>query len=67
MFIVCLFVFTTLDPTVDEFGEDENFKELEEDQGQANQGEPSILVAHLDPSFTYACFSNYVLYKMHSF
>jgi hypothetical protein len=52
---VC-FLFTTLEPTVDEFGEEENFEDFEEDQGQADQGKPSILVAYPDPSFTYASF-----------
>jgi hypothetical protein len=57
----------TLDSTVDEFGEEEDFEEFEEDQGQATQGKPSKLVAYLDPSFTYASFPNYVLCKMHCF
>jgi hypothetical protein len=38
MLISCLaFPFTMLDPTVDEFGEDEYFEDFEEDQGQSNQ------------------------------
>jgi hypothetical protein len=52
---VC-FLFTTLEPTVDEFGKEGNFEEFEEDQGQANQGKPPKLVAYLYPSFTYAFF-----------
>jgi hypothetical protein len=59
---VC-FLFTTLDPTVDEFGKEEIFEEFEEDQGQANQGKPSKFVAYLYPSFTYACFFNMVYAK----
>jgi hypothetical protein len=51
------FLFTTLEPTVDEFAEEGIFEELEEVQGQVNQGKPSILVASLEPSFTYASFS----------
>jgi hypothetical protein len=61
MLIVCLVIlFTMLDPTVDEFGEEENFEEFEEDQGQATQGKPPLLVAYLDPSFIYASLSIYV-------
>jgi hypothetical protein len=68
MLIVCLVIlFTTLDPTVDEFGEEENFEEFEEDQGQATQGKPPLLVAYLDPSFIYASLSIYVYSKMHCF
>jgi hypothetical protein len=37
--LVCLFVyfflFVTLEPTIDELGEEEDFEEFEEDQGQA--------------------------------
>jgi hypothetical protein len=46
-----------LESTVDEFAEEGIFKELEEVQGQANQGKPYILLASLEPSFTYASFS----------
>jgi hypothetical protein len=61
MLIVCLVIlFTTLDSTVDEFGEEENFEEFEEDQGQATQGKPPLLVAYLDPSFICASLSIYV-------
>jgi hypothetical protein len=59
------FLFTTLDPTIDEFGE-EDFEEFEEVQGQiATQGKPPLLVACLDPSFIYASLSIYVFSKMH--
>jgi hypothetical protein len=68
--LVCLFVpcfsFATLDPTVDEFGE-EDFEEFEEDQGQATQGKPPLLVAYLDPSFIYASLSIYVYSRTHCF
>jgi hypothetical protein len=47
---VCI-LFTTLEPTIDEFGKEENFEEFEEDQGQATQGKPPLLVAYLDPIF----------------
>jgi hypothetical protein len=58
MLILCLaFLFMMLEATVDEFSEEEGFEEFEEDQGQATQGKPSILVAYLDPCFTYASFS----------
>jgi hypothetical protein len=52
MLILCLiFLFATLDPTIDEFGE-EDFEEFEEVQGQiATQGKPPLLVAYLDPIF----------------
>jgi hypothetical protein len=43
------------------------FEDFEEDQGQANQGKPSILVAYLDPSFTYASFPIIFYAKMHCF
>jgi hypothetical protein len=54
---LCCFLFATLEPTIDELGEEEDFEDFEEDQGQATQGKPSILVAYLCPSFTYASFS----------
>jgi hypothetical protein len=63
-------IFTAIESNVDGFdenGEEEDFEELEEDQGQATQGKPPILVAYLDPSFIYASFSNYVYSKMHCF
>jgi hypothetical protein len=57
--LVCLFVprfsFATLELTVDEFGE-EDFEDFKENQGQATQGKPPLLVAYLDPSFNYASF-----------
>jgi hypothetical protein len=57
MLILCIaFLFMTLDLIVDEFGEEEDFEEFKEDQGQATQGKPSKLVAYLYLSFTYACF-----------
>jgi hypothetical protein len=55
--LVCCFIFATLEPTIDELGEEEDFEDFEEDQGQATQGKPSILVAYIYPSFTYASFS----------
>jgi hypothetical protein len=57
----------TLDPTVDEFEGEEYFEDFEENQGQATQGKPPLLVAYLDPSFIYASPSIYVLSKMHYF
>jgi hypothetical protein len=44
---VCCFLFAMLEPTIDELGEEEDFEDFEEDQGQATQGKPSILVAYL--------------------
>jgi hypothetical protein len=61
------FLFTTLDPTVDEFGKEEIFEEFEEDQGQTNQGKPPLLVAYLDPNFIYASFPFMLISKMHCF
>jgi hypothetical protein len=55
MLICTRFSFATIEPPVDEFGE-EVFEDFEDNQGQATQGKPSILVAYLDPSFTYASF-----------
>jgi hypothetical protein len=60
IFFVPCFSFATLDPTVDEFGEDEYFEDFEDNQGQATQGKPPLLVAYLDPSFI-------CLFKMHYF
>jgi hypothetical protein len=52
----CLFVFifATIELNVDGFDEEDDFEELKEDQGQANQGKPPLLVAYLDPNFIYA-------------
>jgi hypothetical protein len=63
IFVPCI-SFATLDPTVAEF-EEEYFEDFEENQGQATQGKPPLLVAYLDPSFIYASFSIYVYSKMH--
>jgi hypothetical protein len=57
---VFAFLFATLEPTVDEFDEEENFEDFEGDQGQAIQGKPPLLVAYLDPSFNCASLSIYV-------
>jgi hypothetical protein len=57
-FVPCL-SFAMLDPTIDEFKE-EYFEDFEDNQGQATQGKPPILVAYLDPSFIYASLSIYV-------
>jgi hypothetical protein len=46
-----------IESIVDEFEEEEYFEDFQENQRQATQGKPSILVAYLDPSFTYASFS----------
>jgi hypothetical protein len=65
IFVPC-FSFTMLDPTVDEFKE-EYFEDFEDNQGQATQGKPPLLVAYLDPSF-YLCKSFHYNYsKMHCF
>jgi hypothetical protein len=61
------FSFTMLDPTVDEFGEEEDFEDFEDNQGQATQGKPPLLVAYLNPTFIYASFSIYVYSNMHGF
>jgi hypothetical protein len=55
-----------LDPTVDEF-EGEYFGDFEDNQGQATQGKPPLLVAYLDPSFIYASLSIFIYSKMHCF
>jgi hypothetical protein len=57
-FVPCL-SFATLDPTVDEF-EEKYFEDFEDNQGQATQGKPPLLVAYLDPSFICASLSIYV-------
>jgi hypothetical protein len=64
---VCCFLFATLEPTIDEFGEEEYIEEFEEDQVQATQAKPPLLVAYLDRSFIHASFSIYVYSKMHGF
>jgi hypothetical protein len=51
MIVVLCFSFATLDPTVDAFEEEEYFEDFEENQGQATQGKPPLLVAYFDPSF----------------
>jgi hypothetical protein len=51
LIVVPCFSFTTIDPTVDEFGEEEYFEDFEDNQGQATQGKPPLLVAYLDPIF----------------
>jgi hypothetical protein len=61
------FSFATLDPTVDAFEEEEYFEDFEDNQGQATQGKPPLIVAYLHPSFIYASFSIYVYSKMHGF
>jgi hypothetical protein len=54
---VCFFISRTVDSNVGGHEGEDNFEECEEVQGQiAKQGKPSILVAYLDPSFTYASF-----------
>jgi hypothetical protein len=60
LIVVPCFSFATLDPTVDEFGEEEYFEDFEDNQGQATQGKPPLLVGYLDPSF-YLCKS-FLLY-----
>jgi hypothetical protein len=51
LIVVPCFSFVTIDPTVDEFGEEEYFEDFEDNQGQATQGKPPLLVAYLDPIF----------------
>jgi hypothetical protein len=63
IFVPCI-SFAMLDPTVDEF-EEEYFEDFEENQGQATQGKPPLLVAYLDPSFIYASLSIFIYSKMH--
>jgi hypothetical protein len=67
MIVVLCFSFATLDPTVDAFEEEEYFEDFEDNQGQAAQGKPPLLVAYLDPSFIYASLSIYISSKMHCF
>jgi hypothetical protein len=66
LIVVLCFSFATLDPTVDEI-EEEYFEDFEDNQGQATQGKPPLIVAYLHPSFIYASFSIYVYSKMHGF
>jgi hypothetical protein len=66
--LICIrFSFATIEPLVDEFGEEEYFEDFEDNQGQATQGKPPLIVAYLHPSFIYASFSIYVYSKMHGF
>jgi hypothetical protein len=67
LIVVPCFSFATLDPTVDEFGEEDYFEDFEDNQGQATQGKPPLLVAYLDPSLIYASLSIYVYSRMHCF
>jgi hypothetical protein len=66
LIVVLCFSFATLDPTVDEF-EEEYFEDFEDNQGQATQGKPPLLVSYLDPSFIHASLSIYIYSKMHCF
>jgi hypothetical protein len=50
------FIFTMIESSVDGFNEEGDFEDFEEDQGQANQGMPSILIVYLDTICTYAIF-----------
>jgi hypothetical protein len=54
--LVCvfIFIFAAIDTNVDGVGKEGNIEDFKEDQGQANQGKPSKLVASLIPVFTYA-------------
>jgi hypothetical protein len=56
--LVCMFIFilAAIDTDVDEVGKEGNIEDFEEDQGRANRGKPSKLVASLNPSFTYCMF-----------
>jgi hypothetical protein len=65
-FCALFFLFATLDPTIDEFGE-EDVEEFEDNQGQATQGKPPLLVAYLNPNFIYASFPFMFISKMHCF
>jgi hypothetical protein len=57
--LVCVFCIrfsvATIELTVDEF-EEGDFEDFQDNQGQATQGKPPLLVAYLGPSFTYASF-----------
>jgi hypothetical protein len=61
------FIFVALESNVDGFDEGGNFEDFEEDQGQAKQGKPPLLVAYLDPNFIYASFPFMLISKMHCF
>jgi hypothetical protein len=62
-FVPC-FLFTTLDPNVDELGKEEIFENFAEVQGQiATQGKPPLLVAYPDPNFIYASFPFMFIFK----
>jgi hypothetical protein len=50
------FIFTMIESSVDGFNKEGDFEDFEENQGQANQGMPSILIIYLDTSCTYASF-----------
>jgi hypothetical protein len=63
-FAPCL-SFAMLDPTVDEF-EEQLFEDFEDNQGQATQGNPPLLVAYLDPNFILQV-SHLCLFNMHYF
>jgi hypothetical protein len=65
-FVPC-FSFAMLDPTVDAFKEEEYFEDFEDNQGQATQGKPPLLVAYLDPNFIYASFPFMFISKVHCF
>jgi hypothetical protein len=59
--VLCL-SFAMLDPTVDEFEEEGYFEDFEDNQGQATQGKPPLLVAYLDPISNHASLSIYVYF-----
>jgi hypothetical protein len=61
------FIFAALESDVDGFDEGGNFEDFEEDQGQAKQGKPPLLVAYLDPNFIYASFPFMFISKVHCF
>jgi hypothetical protein len=61
------FIFTALESNVDGIDEGGYFEGFEDNQGQATQGKPPLLVAYLDPSFIYASISFYIYSKMHCF
>jgi hypothetical protein len=53
---VCFFILQAVDSNVDRLEGEDDFEDIEEDQGQATQGKPPFFGAYLDPSFTYAIF-----------
>jgi hypothetical protein len=57
------FIFTALESNVDGFDEGVNFEDFEEDQGQAKQAKPPLLVAYLDPMFYLCKFFFLCLFK----